>query len=364
MKRVLYIGLVLSLLLSIQNVNAQTKKEIKKAKKEKKEKAKENQKETTIEISTPHKKPQSTGGNTDISGQGANQNLPPKETSLEKPTSQKTPTQKPAFKEINMREIEPLTQPIVTQQDNGVLNWSEQFIEAKGMSVIDNQRFDNPAQARAMATRGAIVVAQRNLLEMINGVQVTSETTVKDMVTVGDYIYTRLDGVVKGAEMIGEPIEKDGMMLVTMRVPMYSTKGVAAAVYDKVAENKRINVSQETQAQLSKELQDQLLQGLAFNLNGKPFDPALFPVVVDENNNILLDLSKLYDPNTGKFPTLFNATQDIFKELGYNKGVEFIDVLRTEPGKIVLDDKNLKKINWGKIVNTAASIGKFLMLFI
>ena len=41
-----------------------------------------------------------------------------------------------------------------------------------GSSVIDNERFKLLAQAKAMAIRGATVIAQRNLLEIINGVNI------------------------------------------------------------------------------------------------------------------------------------------------------------------------------------------------
>ena len=63
---------------------------------------------------------------------------------------------------VNLDELLQVAKPIITPQANGQVNWSEQYIEAKGTAVIDYDRFPNQAQARAMATRGAIVVAQRN----------------------------------------------------------------------------------------------------------------------------------------------------------------------------------------------------------
>ncbi|MDD3878281.1 MAG: hypothetical protein PHT69_16805 [Bacteroidales bacterium] len=261
---------------------------------------------------------------------------------------------------INLQNIVNNSRPVVTPVSNGNLNWTEQFIEATGSTLIDSERFANPAHAKAMATRGAVVVAQRNLLEIINGVQVTSETTVRDMMTVGDIIYTRVDGVIKGAEMVGEPVEKEGMMEVRMRVPMYKTNGLAGALYEHLP----INPAPETRLQPSTEVQNQSLDGLAFNLNGQQYDPALFPVIVDENNNIVLDMAKLYNPNTGSFPQILNSAETIFRELGIREGVEVVDVLRTEPGKIVLNNTNARKINWNKIINTAKTIGELLMFFI
>src|SRR5690606_37275715 len=125
--------------------------------------------------------------------------------------------------------LEKYTQPVIENKPNGSINWTQQYVEAKGQSVIDNERFKNPAQAKAMATRGAVVVAQRNLLEMVQGVNVVGETTVQDMITTSDYIYTRVEGLIKGAQQFGPAKELDGMIEVTMRMPIYGNDGIASA---------------------------------------------------------------------------------------------------------------------------------------
>lgn len=267
-------------------------------------------------------------------------------------------------KPINIEQIIQQSKPIIQEKPNGQINWTEQYIEAKGQSVIDNERFKNPAQAKLMAQRGAVVDAQRNLLEIIKGVNVTSETTVQDMITTRDYIYTRVDGVIKGAKMVGEPIEKDGIVEVRMRVPLYEQDGLAAAVYSDIPALKKVTTVSDVVNQVPDNVKDQALQALAFNLGGKKFDPSMFPIIVDENNNLVLDLSKLYDPKTGKFPKILSASEEIMKEIGFKKGVEVLNVLRTEPGKMVIDNKSLKKVNWQKIGQVAGKIGKFLMMLI
>jgi hypothetical protein len=258
--------------------------------------------------------------------------------------------------------------PIIQESPNGNVNWTEQFVEAKGASVIDNNRFENPAQAKAMATRGAVVIAQRNLLEILKGVNVTSETTVQDMVTTNDYVYTRIDGLVKGAKQVGEAIEKDGMMHVTMRVPLYGREGLSSAVYNELPQIKgrSAQVITETPKTGTTQAADALSgnEGLVFNIKGKTIDPAMFPVVVDENGQLLLDMTKLYDPNSGNFPKILQSSEQLFNDLGFAKGVDVIDAIQGEKGKIVLDSKNAKKVDWGKIGSVVGSLAKFiLMLF-
>ena len=248
---------------------------------------------------------------------------------------------------------------LVEQSQNGAVNWSEQYIEAKGQSVIDNQKFTNPAQAKLMAARGAVVVAQRNLLEIVQGVSVTSQTTVKDMVTQNDYIYTRLDGVVKNARQIGDAVEKDGFMEVTLRIPMYSKEGIAPVLYENIPGKETKSTLTEMAGALStSDLGG--AEGIVFNFNGKPVDPSMFPVVVDENGKILFDFYKLYDPRTGNFPQILQTSKELFQQLGFSQGVQVIDVAQSFDGKIQLDQLNAKKINWEKIGKFATTAGKIL----
>ncbi len=268
------------------------------------------------------------------------------------------------IKPINVEQIIQQSKPIIQEKPNGQINWTEQYIEARGQSVIDTEKFKNTAQAKLMAQRGAVVDAQRNLLEIIKGVNVTSETTVQDMITTRDYIYTRIDGVIKGAKMVGEPIEKEGIVEVRMRVSLYDQNGLAPTIYEDIPSLKKTTTVSDVVKNVPDEIKEQALQALAFNMGGKKFDPSMFPIIVDENNKLVLDLSKIYDSKSGKFPKILSTTEELMKDLGYKKGVEVLNVLRTEPGKMVIDNKSLKKVNWQKIGQVAGKIGKFLLMLI
>ena len=284
-------------------------------------------------------------------------------TKKSKPVAKKVAIQQPS---VNFEEIIAASTPVIDKTINGSVNWTEQYIEAKGSSVIDAERFKNPAQANAMAARGAVVVAQRNLLEIINGVNVSGETTVEDMITTSDVISTKVEGIIKGAQVIGEPVLKNGMVEVTMRVPLYQSGGLAPAVIDGVeALNPEVvePVDEKPETVSATNAAEQT-QKFAFNMNGKKFDPSLFPIITDKDGKVLLDLSKVYDPKSGNFPKYLQLTKDVMKGVGFDKGVQFLDVLETSTGKITLSDIGKNKINWQKIGKTAATIGKFLLLLI
>ncbi|MFN3557097.1 MAG: LPP20 family lipoprotein [Bacteroidales bacterium] len=272
---------------------------------------------------------------------------------------------------VNVRQLEAAmerTAPVSTQHPNGQVNWTGQFIEARGESVIDTERFPNAAQARAMAVRGAVVVAQRNLLEIINGVQVTSETRVVDMITQSDYIYTRVDGLVKGARMVGEPIEKFGMMEVTLRIDIYETNGLAPLLYDALPADRRATggsgMGGPEQVLPGDGTHEEIVEALVFQMKEGRFDPAMFPVIVDENGQILLDLTKLYDPRKGKFPRILQTGRDVFEEIGFREGVQIIDVISSHSGTITIDNKHTRGIDWGKVGRTIGTLGRLALMFI
>lgn len=260
-------------------------------------------------------------------------------------------------------ELEAQAKPVVTETANGQINYTAQYVEAKGSAVIDNERFKNTAQARLMAERGAIVVAQRNLLEIVKGVNVIGETTVQDMITTGDYVYSRVEGIVKGAKQFGPSRENNGVIEVTLRMPLYdNANGVSAGFSNEGLNNARrvagieevANVAVETGAADGS-------SPLAFNIKGTKIDPSMFPVVVDENGKLLLDFSKVYQ-KTGKVPKIIQSTKDIFEATGFKKGTEVIDLIQGKGGKLTLADPAKKgKVNWGKIGDIAGKIGKVLL---
>jgi len=276
--------------------------------------------------------------------------------STSKKTSQK--------EEINFNSFANNSTQIVSKIQNGIINWTEQYIEANGSLKIDTIKFKNKNQAKSMTTRGAVVVAQHNLFEIIKGIKVTGETTVNDMLSQGDNIFPIIDGVVKRAETSGDAIEKNGIIEVKIRVSLYKINGLASALYNKFLQNQNAQNSLTTPTKPAKDIQDQDLTGIAFNFNGKTFDPSLFPLIVDKNDNVVFDFSKLYNPKKGDFPKIFGTTEEMYKKIGFKKGIEYLNVFRAEPGRIVLDDKNIKKINWNKFAQKEGSIDKFLILLI
>ena len=101
----------------------------------------------------------------------------------------------------------------------GMINWTSGEVYATGIGAPPPNAV-NPAQARAMAERAAQVVAYRNLLEIVKGVRVDSETVVENFMTKSDIIRTRVDGIIKGAMPVKKQYLSDGSVEITVVMHM------------------------------------------------------------------------------------------------------------------------------------------------
>ena len=87
--------------------------------------------------------------------------------------------------------------------ENGSINYGDRTIQAIGIGFIP-ENVINAGQARRAAMRIAKQDALRQLIEIVNGVNVTSETTVSGAMF-DDVIKTQVQGAIRGARQIGQP---------------------------------------------------------------------------------------------------------------------------------------------------------------
>lgn len=102
---------------------------------------------------------------------------------------------------------------------SGRINWTVGEVYATGVGAPPASAV-NAAQARAMTERAAVVVAYRNLLEVVKGVRVDSETVVENFITKSDVVRTRVEGIVKGARIVKKQYLSDGSVEVLIAMPL------------------------------------------------------------------------------------------------------------------------------------------------
>ena len=153
------------------------------------------------------------------------QSLKPGTKKSTRPAAVKTGAQRPAM---------PKGSDFVQEMEHGKINWTDQYIEAEGSSIMDSSRFKLRNQAKLMAQRGAELDAKRKLAETIAGLTIQSETEVRDFITEYDQVRTQLNAVIDGAYIKGKPQFTDQMASVTVELP-------AARVWKVIADEIKIS---------------------------------------------------------------------------------------------------------------------------
>ncbi|NCC24866.1 MAG: hypothetical protein EOM25_06670 [Deltaproteobacteria bacterium] len=105
----------------------------------------------------------------------------------------------------------------IQAMDNGRINWDTGLVTAVGIGAPPEKAV-NMAQARAMARRAATVVARRNLLEIIKGVQIDSATTVENYIVTNDVILSQVNGFLQNSQILDTAYMSDGSVEVTVGI--------------------------------------------------------------------------------------------------------------------------------------------------
>ena len=103
--------------------------------------------------------------------------------------------------------------------DFGNINWVDQIITAKGLGFPPDN-ISNPVRAKILAHRAAVVVAQRNLLEVVNGVHIDSTTLVENWIIKDETAISKVKGVLRNATVKNSRQLSDGSIEATVSMPL------------------------------------------------------------------------------------------------------------------------------------------------
>jgi hypothetical protein len=101
----------------------------------------------------------------------------------------------------------------------GNVDWSQQKIRATGIGA-PNADAPNTGVARANAIRAAKEDAFRNILETAKGVNINSETTVRNAMVESDIIRSKVEGVLRGFTVVDTRYMSDQSIEVEIEVPL------------------------------------------------------------------------------------------------------------------------------------------------
>jgi hypothetical protein len=194
---------------------------------------------------------------------------------------------------------------VVEETEHGAINYSQGIVTATGIGSIPEYAV-NAGQARAMAIRAAKVDARRQLIELVNGITLTSETTMRNRM-VDEVVKERVSGLIRGAYQVGEVrYLSDTSVEVTMAVPL---TGISEIVIP--AEGFATAPPAATETVPPPAPTTGALTGVIIDARGLGVRPALAPRVLDQNDNVV------YGP--GNYTREFAVTNGV---AGYSKSLD------------------------------------------
>lgn len=172
---------------------------------------------------------------------------------------------------------------MVQEMDKGEIDWTELKIKAVGIGA-PNPNFPQAAQ-RPSAKRAAKEDAKRNLLEIIQGVHVSSETTVENFMLKDDIIKSKVNGVLKGYKEEEVRYMSDGTIEVVLSIMI---KGELAEVMLPLYDKENVDTMEEVE---TKEKEDKEYTGIIIDAGDYNMLPCMAPRIFNEDNEIVYDAS-------------------------------------------------------------------------
>ncbi len=201
--------------------------------------------------------------------------------------------------------------------DRGNVDYGNRTIQATGIGFIP-ENVINAGQARRAAMRIAKQDALRQLIEIVNGVNVTSETTVSGAMF-DDVIKSQVQGAIRGAKQIGETrYLSDTSVEVTYEVSMNDISRVLLPMaenapslnYGETTISTSTPSATETPSVTSTPTSGGVT-GIIIDGTGLGLRPAMSPRVLDQSGNVI------YGP--GSYSREYAASQGV---VGYTKTLD------------------------------------------
>jgi hypothetical protein len=162
---------------------------------------------------------------------------------------------------------------------------------------VGNPEHRTPAQREQMAKRAAVVVAQRSLMEYLEGFVMVGVSLVKDGMAQNDIIVSAVTGFVKGSQVVLQEYNKDtDTAIAVIKLGLHGPKGFASSIYEKMASDPKLKEALKTDKPTFTATPvklDVVYDGLIIDATEQNFRPALINRIFAAKGDILYDPAKI-----------------------------------------------------------------------
>jgi hypothetical protein len=164
-------------------------------------------------------------------------------------------------------------------QIGGSVDWVARVVKAKGIGAPNPNMPE--AAARPAAIRAAKQIALRDALELIKGISLNSQTTIKAAMVENDQVNTSVNGFIQGFQYEPNPhYMSDGTVEIEVTVPIDGANGLGGAIFGGPT-----NLIQDKPALPAPAApKSGAYTGLVIDAKGLGLKPALMPRILGEND--------------------------------------------------------------------------------
>jgi hypothetical protein len=190
-----------------------------------------------------------------------------------------------------IKQSEMVKGELVEEGKNARINWTSEYIEATGQAVPPTGK-EGTGQGKLLARRGATLDLQRNLLEFIKGVQLSSETKMDDFMVANDTVRTQVQGLIKNVEITDAKFDGE-IFTVTGRIKLDKVRQSVVPYLPKSTGDEKPGKSSGRYA----------YTGVILDCRGLPLIPAVTFRVLDQRGKVV------YGPGIAEDEVLLNSGQ-------------------------------------------------------
>lgn len=172
---------------------------------------------------------------------------------------------------------------VVEAAPNGKINWTGGWAQAIGTGYGPNNA--PGSLSRTLGERAGYALALRNLLEVIKGVRVDSESLVQGHMKDNEVVKAKVSGLIQGAQIVRSSVRRDGGIDVQVKAPLW---GIDSGAFLSTLRKSRFDSPPDASTSA-------VDTSVLVDARGVGMTPALFPRIVNEQGREIYNASKV-DP--------------------------------------------------------------------